>query len=242
MDPASTTRCRCQSDASTPTERQAARHLHQRRRHDRAPRRVRPTDGAKIEAAIGAETNRLFHNDGGRNDASTARTPTQRRADALLGLLTGANTGRGDKNASTPAPVRHQLIVVATLEDGVITDGLLADGSALLVSVIKRLACGSDLFGAVFSAERDPLWMGRKVRTATDGQWRSLIVRDGGCRICDADPSMSEAHHIIVWQPPGCGPTDIDDLILLCGHHHHLIHDFGYRLVKDDDGWTLVPP
>ena len=123
------------------------------------------------------------------------------------------------------------------------TGGHVPDGTALPVSVIERLACGSDLFAAVLSQGGDPLWLGRRVRLASDGQWRALVARDGGCRVCGADPSKCEAHHIVAWQPPGCGPTDIVNLILLCGHHHHLVHDLGWRLVETSDGdWELRPP
>jgi len=196
--------------------------------------------GAKLRSAIDTATNRLFHADGGRNAASDKRTPQQRRADAVTSLLTtpGASGGAGQV-----APVRNQMLFTATLQNGEIADGRLIDGSPLPAAVIERLACGSDLFALILSADGDPLWIGRKTRLATDGQWRALIARDRGCGICDAHPSKCEAHHIVPWQPPGRGPTDIDNLILLCSHHHHLIHDLGLELrPRPDGGWSLQPP
>ena len=199
-----------------------------------------PVTGAKLRSAITTETDRLFHADGGRDTANDKRTPEQRRADALTALLTGHTPA---KDAQTPVPVRNQMLVMVTLDRGEITGGHLVDGTPLPAAVIEGLACGSDLFGMLFSSDGDPLWMGRKTRLATDAQWRGLVARDGGCRICDADPSKCQAHHIIAWQPPGAGPTDIVNLILLCSHHHHLIHDLGYQLTQTTDGaWTLEPP
>jgi len=199
-----------------------------------------PATGAQLKRAIIAETDRLFTADGGRGAAGDVRTPEQRRADALAGLLVG---DRGGSDASRTPPVRNQLLVTLTADDGALNGGRLPDGAPLPLAAIERLACGSDLFAAVLSADGDPLWLGRRVRLATDGQWRALVARDGGCRICGADPSKCEAHHIVAWRPPGCGPTDIVNLMLLCSHHHHLVHDLGWKLVKaGDGGLELRPP
>jgi len=139
--------------------------------------------------------------------------------------------------------VRNQLILIATAKDGEITDPRLIDGTPLPTAVFERLACGSDLHGTVFSAAGEPLWLGRKVRLATDAQFRALVARDGGCIICNAEPARCEAHHIVWWQPPGNGPTDIDNLTLLCGHDHHLVHDHHHQLVRTSSGgWRLQPP
>ena len=199
-----------------------------------------PDTGAKLRSAIDTETNRLFYADGGRDAASGKRTPEQRRADAILSLLTTPEQASDERQAP---PVRNQMILTATLENGEITDGRLVDGSPLPAAVVERLTCGSDLFGLILSGDGDPLWLGHKARLATDGQWRALVARDGGCRICDAHPSRCEAHHIVAWKPPARGPTNIDNLILLCGHHHHLVHDLGFQLTPTaDGGWCLQPP
>ena len=125
-----------------------------------------------------------------------------------------------------------------------------ADGTAEIPGLgaipsyeLDRLVCVSELFGLVFSGEGVPLWLGRDKRLASDDQWRALIARDGGCVVCAAAPSRCEAHHVVFWDGPARGPTDIDNLALVCRHHHHLIHDKGMRLICDGQGrWRLVPP
>ncbi len=197
-----------------------------------------PVTGAELRNRIEAETNRLFHADGGR-EADDSRTPQQRRADALCGLLTGSSNGTG--NAAVA--VRHQIPVIAIInnnDDGEIITGRLIDGTPVPQSTLERLGCGSDLFGMLFSGDGEPLWHGDRVRLATDAQWRALIGRDGGCAICNASPSRCEAHHIVPRQTGG--GTDITNLVLLCRHHHHLVHDNSHRIHPTDDGWELRPP
>jgi len=78
--------------------------------------------------------------------------------------------------------------------------------------------------------------LGRTVRTATADQWRMLRLRDRGCTWpgCDRPPGWCQAHHITWWEHGG--RTDIDGLTLLCNHHHHRIHDGGWKLERLDDG------
>lgn len=187
---------------------------------------------AQITSAVDAETDRMFRADGGRDSAADTRTPQQRRADAVAALILGPRSDR-----ARPPAVRNQMIVVAHADRSAHIPGV----GPLPASEAAHVACICDLYGLVFSADGQPLWMGDRVRLATDGQWRALIVRDGGCVGCGADPSRCEAHHIR-WARHG-GPTDIDNLVLVCSHHHHLIHDNGWQVRRGvDDTWMLAPP
>jgi len=137
-----------------------------------------PVAGRQIRQAIGAATDRLFQADGGRGVAREVRSTDQRRADALAQLL-----GVDGPTAKGPdRPVRQQLLVLARLDGDGLADASLVDGTPLHESVLERLACGADLFGLVFSQGGDPLWAGRRVRLATDAQWRALIAGNpSGC-------------------------------------------------------------
>lgn len=201
-----------------------------------------PTAGGRAHAGLNALYDRLLRDDGGRGAADAIRTPEQRRADAFELLLSGGASGSAsgsDTNDARPPAVRNQLVVLAH-----------ADGTAEIPGLgpipsyeLDRLACVSDLFGLVFSGSGVPLWHGRAKRLATDDQWRALIARDGGCVICAAAAARCEAHHVVFWEGPARGPTDIENLALVCRHHHHLIHEQGLRLVCDGAGrWRLVPP
>lgn len=180
----------------------------------------------------------------GVDDASASGGSTDQGGTPAGKTASSGQSGSG--RHMRPGP-RHQIVIVADL--GVVT-GESPDGHSEIVhngpipqSVLSRLACNSELTGMVFSGDGTPLWHGRKIRTATDAQIRALVVRDQGCVVCDKAPKWCEAHHVIPWQPPGCGPTDIDNLVLVCSHHHHLVHDHRWILRRSRHGyWYVEPP
>jgi HNH endonuclease len=69
---------------------------------------------------------------------------------------------------------------------------------------------------------------------------RALNARDGGCRWpgCTRPPSWTAAHHVVHWSHHG--PTDQDNLVLLCRHHHWCVHEGGWTLVHTDDEGILA--
>lgn len=111
--------------------------------------------------------------------------------------------------------------------------GTLADGSELPAATMRRLACDAAIIPAVLGTSGQVLDVGRAARTATGPQRRALVLRDGGCAFpgCDRPPGWSEAHHIQHWEE--LGPTDLGNMVLLCGHHHRVIH-------RED--WEITPP
>jgi hypothetical protein len=75
--------------------------------------------------------------------------------------------------------------------------------------------------------------VGREQRLFTTRQRTALAVRDGGCRYpdCVKPPSWCEAHHVNYWTKDK-GRTDTQNGILLCRHHHMLIHNTGWQIVR----------
>jgi HNH endonuclease len=57
----------------------------------------------------------------------------------------------------------------------------------------------------------------------------ALVIRDRHCRYpgCDRAPDWTEAHHVR-WVTRG-GTTALDNLVLLCSRHHHLLHTPGWH-------------
>lgn len=114
---------------------------------------------------------------------------------------------------------------------------------AIARSELQRLGCDPDIYGLLFDQQGLPLYHGRKTRRVSPQQWRVLVARDKGCVICGAHPNWCQAHHVRYWRLGG--PTDIDNLALLCHAHHRWVHDNEIILRHGSNGWyapTGLPP
>jgi hypothetical protein len=112
-----------------------------------------------------------------------------------------------------------------------------SDLEGLLRAVLAKLP------PALGGAPSQPLNLGRSTRVVTPAQRQALAVRDGGCIFpgCSRPLAWCEAHHVRHWLDGG--PTDLDNLALLCRAHHRAIHEGGWRLTRGPDGrFTATPP
>jgi hypothetical protein len=115
------------------------------------------------------------------------------------------------------------------------------------IETIERLACAQGTVAVVFDEHGQPLDVGREQRLFTARQRIALAERDGGCRWpgCERPPSWCEAHHTQHWQRDG-GRTDVADGLLLCKHHHLLLHDHHWEIERRgparSEYWLIAPP
>ena len=156
----------------------------------------------------------------------------QLRADALVEMARRATA------AADTQPSARPLLWVITGEENLRTGSgacELAGGGAISAAVAQRLACDCDIAEVVVDAD-GRINLGRTQRSAGATQRRLLWLRDRGCRFpgCDRPPEWTQAHHVWFWEDGG--PTDLDNLCLLCSRHHHLCHEGGFRCWPDADG------
>ncbi len=201
------------------------------------------SEGAALRGLIDEESDRLFREDGGRQNPERPRTDDQRRFDALANLIR-RGAGHAEATASTrrrPHPKYEGVVSIplsAYLDPSEATGELIGSGP-LPSSAIQRLRCDGRLQPLIVDDDGAPLWLGRSSRTASDDQWKALVSRDGGCVVCGAHPSRCEAHRLVFWEHHGS--TDIDNLALLCTRHHHQLHDHHLALRRRNDTWVLGP-
>ncbi|WP_224278574.1 HNH endonuclease signature motif containing protein [Nocardioides lacusdianchii] len=102
-------------------------------------------------------------------------------------------------------------------------------GDRTTASQARRLACTAKILPAVLGGTGLPVDLGSAKRLFTPAQRKALLIRDRTCRAegCDVPGTWCDAHHLDPWR--NNGPTDLDNGILLCSHHHHRVHDTGYR-------------
>ncbi|NKS38046.1 DUF222 domain-containing protein [Rhodococcus hoagii] len=112
----------------------------------------------------------------------------------------------------------------------------------LSIATARRLACDCHLTPIVMD-DGVPLNLGRTSRTVSKKQRRALIARDHGCAFpgCGAPPAHCEGHHITHWADGG--PTDLDNLVLLCRYHHTLLHHSHWKVhIGPDRKPWFTPP
>ena len=195
------------------------------------------------------------------------RTAGQRTADALVELARRANDG-----GMLPAGhgVRPHLAVIISLDSllakaadlsgpndaGRLTaagqdgcgwvpsaPGELGWGGPLSAESVRRIACDSGITRVITNAASVPLDVGRESRSVTPGEWAALVVRDRGCAFpgCTRPAEWCIAHHIVHWADGG--PTDLDNLVLLCGYHHRVLHHHGWQVIMTADRHPeFIPP
>ena len=99
-----------------------------------------------------------------------------------------------------------------------------------------------------FQRDGQVIGHGRSTRTISRRLRRALEHRDRCCAVpgCGATRGL-HAHNIRHWE--NGGPTDLDNLVLLCPHHHLLHHSGGITIsgpadrlvITDEDGQPLHP-
>ena len=199
--------------------------------------------GDRVKTAVHDLTDRLFRDDA---KSGSDRTHDQRMADALVALITqrpgSSGTAEGDdlQNCSSECngiePQATTLIVSVDYDtlSGQLKNAGLVDGTPIDVDDLRHIACDAGIVPAIFAADGQPLYMGRKQRAVTAAQKLALIARDKQCVGCGMRASACDAHHIIWWDDDG--PTDITNLVLLCPKCHKKVHKQGYKVIKSPNG------
>jgi hypothetical protein len=195
-----------------------------------------PISGETVLAALDAVTGPMLR------DTDDDRTPAQIRADALVGLCQERLT-RGDL-PTTGAEKPHISVIVDTAALAG-TSGISELGVARTVippEVSRMVACDATFRRIVIDPHGEPLDVGRRTRLVTPAQRRALEIRDRGCQFpgCERPLSWCDAHHIRYWADSGT--TDLRNLVLLCRHHHTLIHTHGYTITSNDHRFRFHRP
>ncbi|WP_309615172.1 DUF222 domain-containing protein [Salinibacterium sp.] len=171
-----------------------------------------------------------------------ARTTAQLASDVFLELLCQGSAGDDTQLLGSGAPSVRVLVTAAALRSGIGHGWLEGQSDPVSMETVQRLGCAGIVMPLLFDSGQ-PLDVGRSERLFTYRQRITLAARDGGCRIagCDRPPSWTEAHHVKHWVRDG-GATDVADGILLCRHHHQMLHNNHWEIRRRGAQYWLVPP
>jgi hypothetical protein len=150
-----------------------------------------------------------------------ARTPEQRRADALVEICRRHLDSGGFPIKGGERPHLQVTVDLATL----LGEGLVdLEAGPITAEAVRRLGCDASVSRIVFGPDDEPLQVGRATRTVSVALRRALDLRDQHCTHpgCDAPAPWCDAHHIVHWAKGG--ETRLDNLRLLCRRHHGREH------------------
>jgi len=172
-----------------------------------------------------------------------------RRADALANI---AETYMNNSESSGSTADRYQVVVhvvgaarehaakelvgaASAATDVTAETSHIDDGPHVTAETSRRIACDCSVVGIKEDENGEPLAIGRRSRSIPPPMRRALGIRDGGCRFPGCtNTRFVDGHHIKHWADGG--ETSLDNLVLLCRHHHHLVHEGGFDCKKSADG------
>ena len=154
----------------------------------------------------------------------------QRMADGLVELAATS----GDESSSGPTQITIHADLEALTENSETGVAEIQGGPVIANETARRLSCDPIVECTVYDHKK-VLGIGRRSRLIPAWLRRQLWHRDGGC-VWPGCPETHfvHAHHKQHWVD--CGPTDLCNLILLCGYHHRFLHEHGWRIEDDPDG------
>ncbi|WP_037148496.1 HNH endonuclease signature motif containing protein [Rhodococcoides fascians] len=158
---------------------------------------------------------------------SAARGDTDARGEATAGGDGAGARATGQKSAPEPGDADWPFHLDWT--------GPISRFLAVL------LTCDADLTPVIVDHHGVPLALGRTTRLASDDQRIALTIRDTCCVMCGRPAQWCQAHHVKFWEDGGA--TDLNNLALVCGECHRLVHHGDWQLIMGDDGHPYaIPP
>src|SRR5437867_3113808 len=117
----------------------------------------------------------------------------------------------------------------------------LQGGMPISSKTVQRLACDGTLH-RVLKADSVVVDVGRATRSVSPSQWRALKARHRTCAApeCDRPVNMTSPHHIEFWARGG--RSDLPNLLPLCYHHHRLVHEGGWQVIRAGEGVKFITP
>jgi Domain of unknown function (DUF222) len=172
--------------------------------------------------------------------AEDTRTLAQRTAAALVQICKVALQ-------HSPEAGRESARITAVVDWKTVTESQLgrSDGDftgAIHPADVQRLLCDSTVSRVVMGPDSLPLDVGRSRRTIPPAIRRAVIARDGGCRFpnCNRPPGWCQIHHVVHWLEGGL--TAVCNLVPFCDHHHHVVHQRGWRVTFDGSTLRVFRP
>ena len=173
------------------------------------------------------------------------RPLSQRNLDALGRILDAAGAAAGDLAmplVTGERPTVNVTVPVEALIDETSVEASWLEQFGVPTTMItgraaRQLACDASIRPLLVDRQGQLVAMMPKVRTIHPALRRAVFMRDRHCRFTGCRSRIDEVHHIRYFRRGGA--TVLPNLVGLCWHHHHLIHDANWH-IEGDPGGRLV--
>ena len=163
----------------------------------------------------------------------------QRLCDVYMAIF--GSDHEAPKGASPYVVVLHAPLETLADESSELAGELERDG-LISADTVRRLACDATVIVALDDDKGHTMYEGRARRFPSGSQRREVMRRDRHCRFpgC-ANVTFTNVHHIKPWGSGG--RTDLENLVLMCQHHHYRLHSSGWSMSGNaNEELTLVAP
>jgi hypothetical protein len=165
----------------------------------------------------------------------------QRLCDAFVAIVRSGGSGN-PRAAASFTVVAHAPIDVL-LDESSELPGELERHGLVDAATLRRVACDATIILAADDNAGHTMYEGRARRFPTETQRREIMRRDRHCRFPGCSNVIFVNPHHLRWWKPHAGTTDLPNLVLLCEHHHHLVHSKQWGVSGDaNDELIFVGP
>ncbi|WP_083266506.1 HNH endonuclease signature motif containing protein [Arthrobacter sp. U41] len=197
--------------------------------------------------------------EGGQDSADIPLDLRSRPQKHLDGLVSAAKVALAAGTLPAAGGLRPQVMVTIDYRDLLArlatVDGAAAPGDPMehtgnllftgpvTASTVRKIACDADIIPILLGSEGRILDIGRASRVFPPHIRKALTARDLGCAFpgCTIPAPWCEAHHIDYWSRGGT--TGTEKGVLLCSHHHHVIHKEHWTIqLQNGVPWFIPPP
>jgi hypothetical protein len=148
---------------------------------------------------------------------------------------------KAPQGASAHVVVVHAALETLADETSELAGELERDG-LISAETVRRLACDATVIVALDDDLGHTMYEGRARRFPSGPQRREVMRRDRHCRFPGCtNVTFTNVHHIKPWR--SSGRTDLENLVLMCQHHHYRLHSSGWSMTGNaNEELTLVAP
>lgn len=215
---------------------EARRRTHLRLRPDRSGVGMRlsgylPNDDAAIvEAALDRRAEAA-----GPDPETGIWAPHEQRAAGALRDLCAEDLGRACADGSEPDAAMVVIHAPAELlDDDTVERSATINGEPITNDVLRRFLCDARIETHYDTPDGRTVGIGRATRNPPAWLRRRVIGRDHRrCRWPGCGRAIRHLHHMQHWTKGGA--TDAANLMGVCWHHHHLLHEGGWNATGDAD-------